>query len=884
MPLVSQKEDKSPRKEFRDIDSDFEGEKRNSVEWAQDKLESESVPLLTENKVYMTKIGSRSPIKDSNHVDGVGKSTKNQANLIKDETILDNTGLKLNLKAQANDEGTGLEKAEIRIAQLVSQLKSAREELSNAKTRETRLLDEKKKLEEELNSCVSKLVKAERKLAEMEAGSQISGKEYKLEYNIYDDGNKCTPRSKENNWNFLIDASQCSDDEESNSASTISYTNMEQMDHPTLTPEILMSHDEGEGERPSMLWDVESQRSSHEYIDDTCTRSLSPCTPLSIINADPHQVLSEMLSPNKRRKESEFQFRDCIGQSPSDFREPFHKNQKLAAMNPVTRGKQWDAIASVTNEDDFNVEDNISLRNVRTNYYSQGLPATLDKSSSQYKADVGGSKSDVQMGASSPRTLFTEWSTSGENIFNPRVTRNTNNDVIKRENQPLEDITTVRNSNGLKAISQDIGKKYLLEDKYLNSTVFTRNPSTESEDCVFTNWGNKAHNHPRITEKELERKSFRSVSSNMNLPRNRHEKQGVQAATAKDDVEALQHNEVYLTKEVEGNQKSIFFEVTREIEQNHLKLFKYIEKGWSCVKGMLHKLKKRNMELKYYVAETSPELYFQEYSLKSSIIEQGVLEIYKIMSTHSVVLAQFEENLSDSVTKAIQEYRTQTTTERFLEDYLYRDLTGNVHVTPLKHVYTSRFQHEPHRQVAPRGSSIENNSDKGPELHAAYLHDSGLDGFEGGVNSTSENFGVRKSNALFSDVYHKERRFDSHFTKEQAKEKLLLKPAPQRGKSRVGRKRASSSTLFNRIPANGRWQRKRRSKKQCSSTRVSSQLQRRDFTEEGNFYTQSRDGEKFSPEKDIRLTSVDCRFKSCEKRDSPIQNSRGVLTSSKIFV
>merc|ERR1719233_2782852 len=72
---------------------------------------------------------------------------------------------------------------------------------------------------------------------------------------------------------------------------------------------------------------------------------------------------------------------------------------------------------------------------------------------------------------------------------------------------------------------------------------------------------------------------------------------------------------------------------------------------------MVHELQKRTVDLKYYVAESSLEEFFQEYSLKSIPIKNCITGINKNFLKHQEEMYRFNRNFKDALAIILRLYR-----------------------------------------------------------------------------------------------------------------------------------------------------------------------------------------------------------------------------------
>jgi len=191
-------------------------------------------------------------------------------------------------------------------------------------------------------------------------------------------------------------------------------------------------------------------------------------------------------------------------------------------------------------------------------------------------------------------------------------------------------------------------------------------------------------------------------------------------------------------------------------------------------------------------------------------------------------------------------------------------------------------------QVAPRGTNIENTEAAGEEseqdggLPIACMQERRIDSFKSYGSLTGGKISALKRNEFYSDVHKKQGIFEAKLSKRLVLEKVLLEPAPEQGKTRVERKGIASSTLLERKRGSERCERqtKRHSKEQCKSpsTRTVNNPPQQGGS---SHYIAS---EKVFSKKQIKLTSPECKAKSCVKRPLDMKSSKGTYINHKIYI
>jgi len=89
------------------------------------------------------------------------------------------------------------------------------------------------------------------------------------------------------------------------------------------------------------------------------------------------------------------------------------------------------------------------------------------------------------------------------------------------------------------------------------------------------------------------------------------------------------------------------------------KLFNRFQICCLDIGNMIHELQKRTVDLKYYVAESSLEGFFREYSLKSIPIKNCIAGINKYFLKHQEEMYRFNRNFKDAIAIILRLYRLE---------------------------------------------------------------------------------------------------------------------------------------------------------------------------------------------------------------------------------
>jgi len=156
-------------------------------------------------------------------------------------------------------------------------------------------------------------------------------------------------------------------------------------------------------------------------------------------------------------------------------------------------------------------------------------------------------------------------------------------------------------------------------------------------------------------EEALEPKNSKNISLNevQNL-RHTCRKRGALIVKLKSELNALMNGDELSYEQDRRKHGSQLIEVIRKIENKHKQLFVFFHKHSVKMKGMLQSLQKSTMEVKWHVAETTSEQYFQQYSIKSRSVKQCVTNLCDRMCEYPVSVSQYQMNLNESTKEALQ--------------------------------------------------------------------------------------------------------------------------------------------------------------------------------------------------------------------------------------
>jgi len=334
----------------------------------------------------------------------------------------------------------------------------------------------------------------------------------------------------------------------------------------------------------------------------------------------------------------------------------------------------------------------------------------------------------------------------------------------------------------------------LITDSENDKLPRTRSSSNAFESFLSRGSSDEFKMEVKNQDDEFEQKNSNDVNSDIKNLRKRYNRRGLLIVNLKKQLKASKNKTALQVKYDQSHLNTSFLDIVNEIAEKHQKLFEFTEKQDCHVKGMLQKLQKRSMELKYYVAETSSERYFHQFTIKSRAMKQCITDIYKFMCEHPVVFSVFQSNLHESTTKALQLCKQQNFRRNSPESNPYWD-TKPVQNTLRKPIYSSHRKNLAHVQVIPRGCDFENtNTPDEDSLDEAFS----------GSNSHSSSrlrkfrkpeMKAPKSLKFYSTFYEKPKRLRSKEPK-QVTRKTYTKTTPQQQQARGKRKRACSSTVF----------------------------------------------------------------------------------------
>merc|ERR1719193_1871251 len=202
------------------------------------------------------------------------------------------------------------------------------------------------------------------------------------------------------------------------------------------------------------------------------------------------------------------------------------------------------------------------------------------------------------------------------------------------------------------SIAASVASFTLFTNQGPNQSLRTRRSSNSFGNFLQKGLEDELEMDPGNKEEALEPKNSKVLSCNevQNL-RDTCRKRDALIVKLKSELNALMNGDKLSYEQDRRKHGSQLIEVIRKIENKHKQLFVFFHKHSVKMKGMLQSLQKSTMEVKWHVAETTSEQYYQQYSMKSRSVKQCITNICDRMCEFPVSVSKYRLNLNDSTTK-----------------------------------------------------------------------------------------------------------------------------------------------------------------------------------------------------------------------------------------
>jgi len=205
------------------------------------------------------------------------------------------------------------------------------------------------------------------------------------------------------------------------------------------------------------------------------------------------------------------------------------------------------------------------------------------------------------------------------------------------------------------SIAASVASFTLFTNQGPNQSLRTRRSSNSFGNFLQKGLEDELEMDPGNKEEALEPKNSKVLSCNevQNL-RQTCRIRGALIEKLKSELNALMNGDELSYEQDRGKHGSQLIGVIRKIEDKHKQMFVFFHKHSVKMKGMLQSLQKSTMEVKWHVAETTSEQYFEQYSIKSRSVKQCITNICDRMCEYPVSVSEYQLILNDSTKEALQ--------------------------------------------------------------------------------------------------------------------------------------------------------------------------------------------------------------------------------------